>query len=181
APPSVWSRIVPLGTGWGFWVSSNLLITTTHVLPKGIKELFGVEIKQIQIHKSGEFCRFRFPRPIRPDVTGLVLEEGAPEGTVCSILVKRPTGEMIPLAVRMGTHASMKIQGRTVGGQMGMLLTGANAKNMDLGTGPGDCGCPYIYKRGNDIVVAGVHTAAARGGNTVICATQGQDGEAVLE
>ena len=36
APPSVWSRIVPLGTGWGFWVSSNLLITTTHVLPKGI-------------------------------------------------------------------------------------------------------------------------------------------------
>nr|QVQ62905.1 nonstructural polyprotein [Norovirus GII] len=181
APPSVWSRIVPLGTGWVFWVSSNLLITTTHVLPKGIKELFGVEIKQIQIHKSGEFCRFRFPRPIRPDVTGLVLEEGAPEGTVCSILVKRPTGEMIPLAVRMGTHASMKIQGRTVGGQMGMLLTGANAKNMDLGTGPGDCGCPYIYKRGNDIVVAGVHTAAARGGNTVICATQGQDGEAVLE
>nr|QIO04115.1 nonstructural polyprotein [Norovirus GII] len=181
APPSVWSRIVPLGTGWGFWVSSNLLITTTHVLPKGVKELFGVEVKQIQIHKSGEFCRFRFPRPIRPDVTGLVLEEGAPEGTVCSILVKRPTGEMIPLAVRMGTHASMKIQGRTVGGQMGMLLTGANAKNMDLGTGPGDCGCPYIYKRGNDIVVAGVHTAAARGGNTVICATQGQDGEAVLE
>nr|QLC45976.1 nonstructural polyprotein [Norovirus GIX] len=181
APPSVWSRIVPLGTGWGFWVSSNLLITTTHVLPKGLKELFGVDIKQVQIHKSGEFCRFRFPRPIRPDVTGLILEEGAPEGTVCSILVKRPTGEMIPLAVRMGTHASMKIQGRTVGGQMGMLLTGANAKNMDLGTNPGDCGCPYIFKRGNDIVVAGVHTAAARGGNTVICATQGADGEAVLE
>nr|WMY97775.1 nonstructural polyprotein [Norovirus GII] len=181
APPSVWSRIVPLGTGWGFWVSSNLLITTTHVLPKGIKELFGVDIKQVQVHKSGEFCRFRFPKPVRPDVSGLVLEEGAPEGTVCSVLIKRSTGEMIPLAVRMGTHASMKIQGRTVGGQMGMLLTGANAKNMDLGTGPGDCGCPYIYKRGNDIVVAGVHTAAARGGNTVICATQGPDGEAVLE
>ncbi|AII73758.1 polyprotein [Sapporo-HK299 virus] len=181
APPSVWSRIVPLGTGWGFWVSSNLLISLERVLPKGVSELFGVDIKQIQIHKSGEFCRFRFPRPIRPDVTGLILEEGAPEGTVCSILVKRPTGEMIPLAVRMGTHASMKIQGRTVGGQMGMLLTGANAKNMDLGTNPGDCGCPYIFKRGNDIVVAGVHTAAARGGNTVICATQGADGEAVLE
>ncbi|AAX32879.2 RNA-dependent RNA polymerase [Norovirus swine/GII/OH-QW125/03/US] len=181
APPSVWSRIVNFGTGWAFWVSPSLLITSTHVIPRGITEAFGVPIEQIQVHRSGEFCRFRFPKPIRPDVSGMILEEGAPEGTVCSILIKRTTGEMMPLAVRMGTHATMKIQGRTVGGQMGMLLTGSNAKNMDLGTTPGDCGCPYIYKRGNDYVVAGVHTAAARGGNTVVCATQGPEGEAALE
>lgn len=158
-----------------------MLVTTTHVVPKNITEAFGVPIDKIQIHKSGEFCRFRFPKAIRTDVTGMILEEGAPEGTVCSILIKRATGEMMPLAVRMGTQATMKIQGRTVGGQMGMLLTGANAKNMDLGTTPGDCGCPYIYKRGNDFVVAGVHTAAARGGNTVVCAVQGAEGEATLE
>nr|QVV57737.1 nonstructural polyprotein [Norovirus GII]QVV57749.1 nonstructural polyprotein [Norovirus GII] len=181
APPSVWSRIVNFGTGWGFWVSPSLFITSTHVIPKGITEAFGVPINQIQIHKSGEFCRLRFPKPIRPDVSGMILEEGAPEGTVVSILIKRATGELMPLAVRMGTHATMKIQGRTVGGQMGMLLTGSNAKSMDLGTTPGDCGCPYIYKRGNDLVVIGVHTAAARGGNTVICATQGSEGEATLE
>ena len=123
----------------------------------------------------------RFPKPIRTDVTGMILEEGAPEGTVVTLLIKRPTGELMPLAARMGTHATMRIQGRTVGGQMGMLLTGSNAKSMDLGTTPGDCGCPYIYKRGNDYVVIGVHTAAARGGNTVICATQGSEGEATLE
>nr|BAF38402.1 polyprotein [Norwalk-like virus] len=181
APSSIWSRVVPFGTGWAFWVSPSLLITTTHVVPRDTTEIFGVPISQIQVHKSGEFCRLRFPRPMRTDVSGLILEEGAPEGTVCTILIKRSSGELLPLAVRMGTHATMKIQGRTIGGQMGMLLTGANAKNMDLGTSPGDCGCPYIYKRGNDFVVAGVHTAAARGGNTVVCATQGPDGEATLE
>nr|AZJ17759.1 nonstructural polyprotein [Norovirus GII.4] len=181
APPSIWSRIVSFGSGWGFWVSPSLFITSTHVIPAGITEAFGVPIKQIQVHKSGEFCRFRFPKPIRPDVTGMILEEGAPEGTVATVLIKRPTGELMPLAARMGTHATMKIQGRMVGGQMGMLLTGSNAKGMDLGTTPGDCGCPYIYKRGNDYIVIGVHTAAARGGNTVICATQGSEGEATLE
>ncbi|BAS30304.1 polyprotein [Norovirus Hu/GII.4/Ehime5/2011/JP] len=181
APPSIWSRIVNFGSGWGFWVSPSLFITSTHVIPQGAKEFFGVPIKQIQVHKSGEFCRLRFPKPIRTDVTGMILEEGAPEGTVVTLLIKRSTGELMPLAARMGTHATMKIQGRTVGGQMGMLLTGSNAKSMDLGTTPGDCGCPYIYKRGNDYVVIGVHTAAARGGNTVICATQGSEGEATLE
>nr|WCD55294.1 nonstructural polyprotein [Norovirus GII] len=181
APPSLWSRIVNFGSGWGFWVSSNLLITSTHVIPPNMTEAFGVPISQIQIHRSGEFCKMRFPKAIRPDVSGMILEEGAPEGTVVTILIKRTTGELMPLAARMGTHATMKIQGKMLGGQMGMLLTGSNAKNMDLGTIPGDCGCPYVYKRGNDWVVIGVHTAAARGGNTVICATQGPDGEATLE
>nr|YP_009701452.1 Pro [Norovirus GII] len=181
APPSLWSRIVNFGSGWGFWVSSNLFITSTHVVPPGMTEAFGVPTSQIQIHRSGEFCKMRFPKAIRPDVSGMILEEGAPEGTVVTILIKRTTGELMPLAARMGTHATMKIQGRMIGGQMGMLLTGSNAKNMDLGTVPGDCGCPYVYKRGNDWVVIGVHTAAARGGNTVICATQGPDGEATLE
>ncbi|TKZ11761.1 hypothetical protein B7493_21450, partial [Mycobacterium tuberculosis variant bovis] len=31
-----------------------------------------------------------------------------------------------------GLMPQMKIQGRTVGGQMGMLLTGSSAKSMDL-------------------------------------------------
>ncbi|QSD75797.1 nonstructural polyprotein [Norovirus GVI] len=181
APASIWARIVNFGTGWGFWVSPTLFITSTHVIPKGIKEVFGVPIDQVQVFQGGEFCRMRFPKPIRPDVTGLILEEGAPEGTVCSILVKRASGEHIPLATRMGTHATMKVQGKIVAGQLGMLLTGSNAKNMDLGTTPGDCGCPYIYKRGNDYVVIGVHAAAGRGGNTVICATQAEEGEATLE
>ncbi|APA31972.1 nonstructural polyprotein [Norovirus GIV] len=181
APASIWARVVQLGTGWGFWVSPNLLITSTHVIPKGVEELFGVPIQQVQVHKCGEFTRLRFPKMIRPDVSGMILEDGAPEGVVCSILVKRPTGECLPLAVRMGTQATMKIQGKVVSGQLGMLLTGSNAKNMDLGTTPGDCGCPYVYKRGNDYIVVGVHTAAGRGGNTVICAVQTSDGEAVLE
>nr|AUO60017.1 ORF1 polyprotein [California sea lion norovirus] len=181
APASMWARIVSFGTGWACWVSPTLLVTSTHVIPEGVTEMFGVPLSQIQIHHSGEFCRLRFPKPIRPDVQGIILEEGAPEGTVGSILIKRPTGEHIPLAVRMGTPATVKVQGKVVTGQLGMLLTGANAKCMDLGTLPGDCGCPYIYKRGNDYVIYGVHAAAGRGGNTVICAVQSSEGEAVLE
>nr|YP_009684410.1 Pro [Norovirus dog/GVI.1/HKU_Ca026F/2007/HKG] len=180
APPSIWSRIVPFGTGWGFWVSPTLLITATHVVPNS-KEFFGVPVEQIHVHRSGEFTRMRFSKPVRTDLSGMELEEGAPEGTVCSVLVKRNSGEMLPLAVRMGSHATMKVQGKVIGGQLGMLLTGANAKNMDLGTTPGDCGSPYIYKRGNEYVVIGVHAAAARGGNTVIAAVQSGEGEATLE
>ncbi|UGA85771.1 nonstructural polyprotein [Norovirus GVII] len=181
APPSIWSRIVPFGTGWGFWVSPTLLITATHVVPRNNKEFFNTPVEQIHIHRSGEFTRMRFPKAVRTDLVGMELEEGAPEGTVCSILVKRNSGEMLPLAVRMGSHATMKVQGKVIGGQLGMLLTGANAKNMDLGTTPGDCGSPYIYKRGNEYVVIGVHAAAARGGNTVIAAVQSGEGEATLE
>ena len=66
-------------------------------------------------------------------------------------------------------------------GQSGMLLTGANAKGMDLGTIPGDCGAPYVHKRGNDWVVCGVHAAATKSGNTVVCAIQSGEGEATLE
>ena len=111
----------------------------------------------------------------------MVLEEGCPEGVVCSILIKRDSGELLPLAVRMGAIASMKIQGRLVHGQSGMLLTGANAKGMDLGTLPGDCGAPYVYKRNNDWVVCGVHAAATKSGNTVVCAVQAGEGETTLE
>ncbi|AWI67137.1 nonstructural polyprotein [Bat norovirus] len=181
APASVWARIVPFGSGWGFWVSPNLFITTTHVVPPGAAEFFGCPKERIQIHRTGEFVRMRFPTAVRPDVSGMVLDEGAPEGTVATILVKRTSGETMPLAVRMGTQATMKVQGRQVVGQVGMLLTGANAKGMDLGTLPGDCGCPYVYKRGNDWVVIGVHTAASRGGNTVIAAVQAGEGETTLE
>lgn len=181
APASIWNRIVKFGTGWGFWVSPNLFITSTHVIPPRAEEFFGVPIDRIQVHRSGEFVRMRFPTHVRPDVAGMVLDDGAPEGTVATILVKRDSGEHMPLAVRMGTQATMKVQGRQVVGQTGMLLTGANAKGMDLGTLPGDCGCPYVYKRGNEWIVLGVHTAASRGGNTVIAAVQSGEGETTLE
>ena len=147
-PPSIWSRVVKFGSGWGFWVSSTVFITTTHVIPPGAKEIFGENISNIAIHRVGEFTQFRFSKKMRPDLSGMVLEEGCPEGTVCTIMIKRDSGELLPLAVRMGAVASMKIQGKLMHGQSGMLLTGANAKGMDLGTIPGDCGAPYIHKRG---------------------------------
>nr|QHH18437.1 nonstructural polyprotein [Norovirus GI] len=181
APPTLWSRVVRFGSGWGFWVSPTVFITTTHVIPSGVREFFGEPIESIAIHRAGEFTQFRFSRKVRPDLTGMVLEEGCPEGVVCSILIKRDSGELLPLAVRMGAIASMKIQGRLVHGQSGMLLTGANAKGMDLGTLPGDCGAPYVYKRNNDWVVCGVHAAATKSGNTVVCAVQAGEGETTLE
>nr|6W5L_A Chain A, 3C-LIKE PROTEASE [Norovirus Hu/1968/US]6W5L_B Chain B, 3C-LIKE PROTEASE [Norovirus Hu/1968/US]6W5L_C Chain C, 3C-LIKE PROTEASE [Norovirus Hu/1968/US]6W5L_D Chain D, 3C-LIKE PROTEASE [Norovirus Hu/1968/US] len=181
APPTLWSRVTKFGSGWGFWVSPTVFITTTHVVPTGVKEFFGEPLSSIAIHQAGEFTQFRFSKKMRPDLTGMVLEEGCPEGTVCSVLIKRDSGELLPLAVRMGAIASMRIQGRLVHGQSGMLLTGANAKGMDLGTIPGDCGAPYVHKRGNDWVVCGVHAAATKSGNTVVCAVQAGEGETALE
>nr|QJC14597.1 nonstructural polyprotein [Norovirus GI] len=181
APPTLWSRVTKFGSGWGFWVSPTVFITTTHVIPTSAKEFFGEPLASIAIHRAGEFTLFRFSKKIRPDLTGMILEEGCPEGTVCSVLIKRDSGELLPLAVRMGAIASMRIQGRLVHGQSGMLLTGANAKGMDLGTIPGDCGAPYVYKRANDWVVCGVHAAATKSGNTVVCAVQASEGETTLE
>nr|QYV43524.1 nonstructural polyprotein [Norovirus GIII] len=181
APPSIWSRIQKFGSGWGCWVSPTLFITSSHVIPDGCSEAFGVPIAEVAVTSSGEFTQFRFPKPIRPDVSGLILEEGAPEGTVATVLIKRASGELVPLAVRMSTTTSTKVQGKVINGQTGMLLTGANAKGMDLGTFPGDCGSPYFYKRNNDWIVFGVHAAATKSGNTVICAIPNSQEAVALE
>nr|AFV48050.1 polyprotein [Norovirus Rn/GV/HKU_KT/HKG/2012] len=180
APVSVWSRIVNFGTGWGFWVSPHVFITAKHVAPDA-KEIFGVQPDAYIATSCGDFMKYKFHQPMRPDLTPMVLENGAPEGTVGSILIKRASGELVSLGVRMGTHASVKVGDKNVHGQTGMLLTGANAKAQDLGTLPGDCGSPYVYKKGNHWVVFGVHSVATRSGNTVICAVNGEPDLEVFE
>nr|ATI21290.1 nonstructural polyprotein [Murine norovirus] len=181
APVSIWSRVVQFGTGWGFWVSGNVFITAKHVAPEKGSEIFGRKPSEFTVTSCGDFLKYQFTTAVRPDIPAMVMENGCQEGTVASILVKRASGEMLALAVRMGSQAAVKIGASVVHGQTGMLLTGSNAKAQDLGTIPGDCGCPYVHKKGNTWVVLGVHVAATRSGNTVIAATQGEPTLEALE
>ncbi|ABU55573.1 polyprotein [Murine norovirus GV/WU20/2005/USA] len=181
APVSIWSRVVQFGTGWGFWVSGHVFITAKHVAPPKGTEVFGRKPEDFTVTSSGDFLKYHFTAAVRPDIPAMVLENGCQEGVVASVLVKRASGEMLALAVRMGSQAAIKIGNAVVHGQTGMLLTGSNAKAQDLGTIPGDCGCPYVYKKGNTWVVIGVHVAATRSGNTVIAATHGEPTLEALE